>query len=264
MTREEFINFHIPALEKNEARHGLMLGLLAKLSAAPDTPMRLWTFGRPGACAMQSDSARSIVLCDLSEAECHALAEQVANLDFGGVQGPDETAHWFVARARQLGIDFTEPMPLGIQELRNAPIFPTVAGAARPVTEEDYDLYSAWYLAFNQEAIPSDPVPSHEEMMKRLVENRALFWEVDGHPVSLAVFSRRTRTGGGISLVYTPPEQRNCGYAGAVTAAVADMFFASGKEMVFLYTDLLNPYSNRCYAKIGFRQICSSWQYPRR
>lgn len=263
MTREEFIKFHVPALEKNEARHGLMLGLLTKLSDAPDTPMRLWTFGKPGACALQTDPARSIVLGNLSEAECHALAEQVVALDFGGAQGPDETAHWFVARARQLGLSFAEPMPLGIQELREAPIYPNVKGTARPVIMDDYDLFATWYLAFRDEAIPSDPVPTDDHMRKRIAEHKALFWEVDGRPVSLASVSRGTRNGGGIGPVYTPPEHRNRGYAGAVTAAAADLIFASGKSMVFLFTDLRNPYSNRCYEKIGFRQICSSWQYPR-
>jgi RimJ/RimL family protein N-acetyltransferase len=263
MTREEFVNFHVPVLEKNEARHGLMLGLLAKLSVAPDTPMRLWTFGKPGACAIQTDAARSIILGDLSKAECHKLAEQVAALDFGGVQGPDETAHWFVDHARQLGLSFADPMSLGIQELRQAPTYPDVAGAARPVTWEDYDLYAAWFLAFHNEAIPSDPVPTHDQMRKRLAEHKVLFWEVDGRPVSLASSSRGTRNGGGVGLVYTPPEHRRRGYAGAVTAAVSDIIFASGKSMVFLFTDLHNPYSNRCYHKIGFRQIASSWQYPR-
>jgi RimJ/RimL family protein N-acetyltransferase len=225
--------------------------------------MRLWTFGSPGKCAIQSDSAYSIVLSDLSEAECHALAEQVAALDFGGVQGPDETAHWFVARAGQLGVNFAEPMPLGIHELRKAPVYPDVEGAARPVTWEDYDLYVAWYLAFHNEAIPSDPVPTHDQMRKRLSEHKVLFWEVDGHPVSLASCSRGTRNGGGIGLVYTPPVHRKRGYAGAVTAAVSDIIFASGKSMVFLYTNLDNSSSNHCYQKIGFQQICSSWQYPR-
>jgi predicted GNAT family acetyltransferase len=179
------------------------------------------------------------------------------------VQGPDETAHWFVARARQLGVNFAEPMPLGIHELKETPVFPVVVGSARLASLEDYDLFAAWYLSFHEEAVPDDPVPYHDEMRKRLVESKAMFWEIDGRPVSLAKSGRSTRKGGSISLVYTPPDERNRGYAGAVTAAVADMLFTSGKTMVFLYTDLRNPYSNRCYAKVGFRQICSSWQYPR-
>jgi hypothetical protein len=52
-------------------------------------------------------------------------------------------------------------------------------------------------------------------------------------------------------------------YAGSVTAAVADAIFAEGRSMACLYVDLRNPYSRRCYAKIGFTPVCRSWYCPR-
>jgi predicted GNAT family acetyltransferase len=39
--------------------------------------------------------------------------------------------------------------------------------------------------------------------------------------------------------------------------------FAEGKTAACLYTDLRNPLSNRCYARIGFSPVCSSSHYPR-
>jgi hypothetical protein len=48
-----------------------------------------------------------------------------------------------------------------------------------------------------------------------------------------------------------------------VTAALVEFIFASGKMAACLYTNLLNPYSNRCYAKIGFEPVCESWHYHR-
>ena len=66
-----------------------------------------------------------------------------------------------------------------------------------------------------------------------------------------------------ISAVYTPPAQRGRGYAGSVTAAVAERIFAEGKAAACLYTDLRNPASNRCYAKIGFKPVCDAWHYAR-
>jgi hypothetical protein len=48
----------------------------------------------------------------------------------------------------------------------------------------------------------------------------------------------------------------------AVTAAVIESVFAEGKTMACLYTDLRNPSSNRCYARIGFRPVCDSAQNP--
>ena len=83
----------------------------------------------------------------------------------------------------------------------------------------------------------------------------------DGRQVLLAAIARRLRNAASIAPVYTPPEQRGRGYAGSVTAAVGERIFAEGRTAACLYTDLRNPISNRCYAKIGFRPYCDSWHY---
>jgi len=44
---------------------------------------------------------------------------------------------------------------------------------------------------------------------------------------------------------------------------VVDAIFAEGYATACLYTDLSNPYSNRCYAKLGFTPVCDSWVYRR-
>ena len=90
-----------------------------------------------------------------------------------------------------------------------------------------------------------------------------MFWEVGGEPVSLAGLARPTRNAAAIGPVYTPPEFRGCGYAGSVTADMAEFIFVSGKKAACLYTNPLNPYSNRCYAKIGLKPVCKSWHYRR-
>jgi predicted GNAT family acetyltransferase len=94
-------------------------------------------------------------------------------------------------------------------------------------------------------------------------ESRHFFWTVEDEPVSMAGIVRRTRHAAAIASVYTPPELRGRGYAGSVTAAVVERVFAEGKSIGCLYTDLRNPFSNRCYAKIGFKPVCCSWHYPR-
>ncbi len=45
--------------------------------------------------------------------------------------------------------------------------------------------------------------------------------------------------------------------------AVMERLFAEDKTTICLYTDLRNPISNRCYAKIGFKPYCDSWHYLR-
>ena len=79
----------------------------------------------------------------------------------------------------------------------------------------------------------------------------------------MAGIVRRTRRVAAIAGVYTPPALRRQGYGGSVTAAVADSVFAEGRTAACLYSDLRNPASNRCYAKIGFEPVCRSWHYLR-
>jgi predicted GNAT family acetyltransferase len=120
-----------------------------------------------------------------------------------------------------------------------------------------------WVAAFTHEATPHDPVPSRERLETLAREGSHVLWIIDGQPVSMAAIVRRTRNAAAIAAVYTPPVLRGNGYAGSVTAAVVDLAFAEGKTVACLYTDLRNPYSNRCYAKIGFMPVCDSCHIPR-
>ena len=57
-----------------------------------------------------------------------------------------------------------------------------------------------------------------------------------------------------IGPVYTPPEQRRKGYAGAAVAQVSQLFLDAGAR-VCLYTDQANPTSNGIYQAIGYRPV---------
>jgi predicted GNAT family acetyltransferase len=119
-----------------------------------------------------------------------------------------------------------------------------------------------WITAFHREAVPHDPAPQFADVENAAARGRFLFWTVEGQPVSVAAIARRLKTTAALNSVYTPPEWRGRGYAGSVTAA-AERAFAEGKLAVCLYTDLTNPFSNRCYAKVGFAPYCDSWHYLR-
>ena len=199
----------------------------------------------------------------MNAAQCHALAEATRSLDYPAVVGADETPRWFVERASSLGITFLEPIPQELQALRDKPVYPGVPGNARPVRAADTPLFSDWMTAFIREAIPRDPIPSPKQLAQSAASGRFQFWIADGQPVSMAGIMRRTRNAAAIAGVYTPPSLRGRGYAGSVTAAVIDAIFAEGRHIACLYVDLRNPYSSRCYAKIGFTPVCRSWYYPR-
>jgi RimJ/RimL family protein N-acetyltransferase len=262
-TLSEFSAYHGPALELDEVKHGLILSLIARAVDDRSLVVSYWTLGGPGACAIRLNH-RAIVLGALDEAECGNLAEQTLDTDYPGVVGPDLTAQWFTDRARNLGVEFLEPVPERIYAITGPPKFPGTSGVARTVTIEDSTLLAEWMTQFHREAIPREPAPSHAEAVRAAGEKRFLFWIDNGRPVSMATTIRRLKTSAAISYVYTPAEFRGRGYAGSVTAAMVERIQAEGRSTACLYADLGNPASNRCYTKIGFRPVCGSSHFHRR
>jgi predicted GNAT family acetyltransferase len=262
MQPSEFATYHLPALECDEARHNLIVAVLGRLAGENPPELLLWSLGKPGQCAIKAPGY-PILLGDVNAAQCHALAEATRSVDYPAVVGAEETARWFVKRATELGVTFLEPIPQQIQVLRGKPIYPGVPGHARQVGAADTPLFSDWMTAFVREAVPHDPVPTPEQLVQSAESGRFQLWIVSGEPVSMAGIMRRTPHTGAIAGVYTPPHLRGRGYAGSVTAAVVDAIFAEGRSIACLYVDLRNPFSSRCYAKIGFTPLCRSSYYPR-
>jgi predicted GNAT family acetyltransferase len=81
-------------------------------------------------------------------------------------------------------------------------------------------------------------------------------WDTGGRAVSMVGYSSPTPNSLRIAPVYTPPECRRRGYAGACTAAACSEILALGKQFVTLFADLANPTSNHVYQSIGFRPVC--------
>jgi predicted GNAT family acetyltransferase len=262
MTPLEFCGIHMLALERDEVRHNVMLAVLGEIVGSESSSVVTWTLGLPGQCAIMTPG-KPILIADLDDSQCRTLAEQTAQLDYPGVVGPDRTAIWFAQRATELGIKFLEPIPQRIHILTEKPKFPDAPGRARRTTFEDATKLADWIAAFVREATPHDVVPSRERLESFAGEGRHLLWIVDDEPVSMAAIVRRTRNAAAIASVYTPPDLRGKGYGGSVTAAAVEAAFAEGKTMACLYTDVRNPFSNRCYAKIGFKPVCYSAHIPK-
>jgi GNAT superfamily N-acetyltransferase len=259
---EDFAEFHLPALERDEVRYNLIIGLLGRLMTTEHNELRLWTLGGPGECAMQTTPRNLIILGELQRAQCRAFSEQMLDIDYPGVVGLDPIVPWFVEHAVERGMKFGEPIPQQIQALREGPIYPNVPGAAHVVGSADIEVFADWSIAFLKEAVPHDALPSRDALERTAAAGNYRFWIVNDEPVAMAGIVRRTRHAAAIAGVYTPPALRRCGYGAAATAAVADAVFAEGKAAACLYSDLRNPASNRCYAKVGFRPVCRAWHYP--
>src|SRR5689334_2138224 len=92
----DFCARHMVALERNEARHMMLLGALNT-----DTELasiQFWTLGAPGECAILRPNGL-LILGDLNARQSCALSEQLSNVDYKGVVGPDDSVLRFIERA---------------------------------------------------------------------------------------------------------------------------------------------------------------------
>lgn len=131
---------------------------------------------------------------------------------------------------------------------------PRPPGAARVATTADEDLALAWFDAFGRE-LGQDPADSAGILGNYLAEGGLVLWETVTGPVSMAALSGPIAGMTRISSVYTPPDLRRRGYAGAVTAAASQAALDRGAAEVLLFTDLANPTSNALYQRMGYEAV---------
>jgi predicted GNAT family acetyltransferase len=115
-----------------------------------------------------------------------------------------------------------------------------VAGRLRPAAVDERDLIVRWWRAFYAEAEPLHPDDAEQDVAARYDDRSLYVWEDGGEPASL-ICGRPTGNGyGWIGPVYTPPECRRHGYAGAGVAAVSRRLLDTGAPRCLLFTDLDN------------------------
>jgi predicted GNAT family acetyltransferase len=171
--------------------------------------------------------------------------------------------HW----AQISGKSPEHKMAMRIYKLEKVQPVSDVPGKLRAARDEDRPFVFDWYSNFHRDAFGEDPEPA---MVKKgatrffesdLLQRGMMIWEVDGKPVSMAGYTGPTPNGIRIGVVYTPPEQRNKGYASACTAGLSQHLLDLGFQFCFLFTDLMNPTSNRIYQRIGYAPVCDVDEY---
>ena len=256
----EFLERHFDALAQDEVRHNVILSILNQLRTTPDLPVRLWDLGAKGKCAVQR-SGYGIVLGNLTRVDAHRLANGVIDDEIPSVLGADDTSKWFVEAAAKHGRRFDRRIPQTIHLLDHSPQCPDSAGSTRIARKGDNEIVFQWLQAFVREAVPEDDLPTREEAASRIKHQRVYICCHNDQPVAMSCVGRVLERGVAISSVYTPPEFRGHGYAGAATAAIVREAFSRGFEYTYLFTDDGNPASQRCYARIGFRPHCRADMY---
>jgi predicted GNAT family acetyltransferase len=252
-------------LSSEPERHTVLLSVLARLTRrgsyafADEPPVLGWwpSDGAPQAAVLQTPPW-PMLLTALPGESAAQLAQAIADrgATLSGLNGPvaDATAvasAWrtvtgMTGRTRQrqrlyrLGtLTPPEPAPAGAARIASA------ADAARVV--------GPWFSAFTAEI--GEPEEAADVVAERLDRGQLMLWEVAGEPVSMAAHTDVLVGVARVGAVFTPPDRRGRGYAGAVTAAISKLALTRGARSVILFTDLANPTSNSLYRRLGYEPV---------
>ncbi len=132
-------------------------------------------------------------------------------------------------------------------------------GTWRYAEELDSSLIEKWFNLFeNDTGLPISPIDNVNKRVARFLKEREVFlWEDKGKIVSMTKKSRPTKNGVTVSMVFTPQEERNKGYARTLVTAVSRELLKDF-DFCVLYTDMMNPTSNKIYREIGYERIADS------
>jgi predicted GNAT family acetyltransferase len=132
-------------------------------------------------------------------------------------------------------------------------------GTWRYAEESDFSLIEKWFNLFESDTgMPISPIEHVKKRVAMFLKEREVFlWEDKGKIVSMMKKSRPTKNGITVTLVFTPKEERKKGYARTLVAAVSRELLKDF-DFCVLYTDMMNPTSNKIYREIGYKRIADS------
>ena len=251
----EFVDLAEPFLTRHEAEHGVMLGVA--MSAPTPAPGAYWGVAMDGssvaAAALRTDT-KLILSREGVPGAIAALAADASGARNQRILGPPASVERFAAAS---GRAWSAAMSQGIYECREVAAPRGLSGARRVARAEDRELLSEWSRRLHSEALGEDV--TGEEAIERVdghISRCSLHvWEDGGRAVSVAAAVAPTPHGIRINNVYTPPELRGRGYAGALVAALTQNVLDAGRQFAFLHTDLSNPTSNALYVRLGYRRV---------
>ncbi len=252
-----------PFLASDPVRHNLILTLLHARVAYPE-PGRYWMARDSGAAVGVAFQSPLDFFASVTPMRADAVAGLVeAIVDAGvilpGVNGEAATAARFAGQWTECRGSAAFPVEgLRIYELALAPQVTAAGGRMRKASLDDRDLILAWTRSFFIDV--GENARDLEPMVERRLEaGHFWLWE-DGGPVSMAAHSEPVEGVIRVQAVYTPPEKRNRGYAGACVGDLSRRMREAGHRCI-LYTDLGNPTSNSVYRRIGYRAVSEGLRY---
>lgn len=268
-----FLEHTRQALERDEALHNLMIGVVARLQERPDyyanQPAYLATWAEddaPTYAAVMTPPYGLLVAPLTPQAPPGgAVSAVIESLLVGSwpvpsVNGVSAASEQFArAWAERTGAKIDGMMRERLYELRAVRPPPAPPGFYRKAEARDIPTLAQWITAFRAEAIPIDPPLDGERIATQRLEIFSL-WD-DGGPVAMMGNNRNTPHLASVGFVYTPPGLRGRGYASALVAAGSQALLDSGRAGCVLFTDLGNPTSNDIYQKIGYEPLADFSMY---
>jgi len=144
-------------------------------------------------------------------------------------------------------------------------------GFLKAVSADDtstIDKCVLWHMAFLKDidAIDAKTITeasARKGLMTMIDANRLFVWQTETEVLSMIAFKPTPPDSCRVVQVYTPPQNRQKGYATAMTAAFSEYLMTTRKySCCLIVTDLANPISNSVYAKVGYEPIGEElWQY---
>ena len=262
----ELIELAGTCLELHESENNLPIGLayaLAKdpLRYGPKPPLLLSVLeqGEVVGVAVMTPPRRIILskfIANIKGAMAHLVRYLLAmDAPVPGVVGPASAAQAFSACWAEAVPSAAprETMRMRVFEARTVADVPFAAGALRLASMDDHPIMAQWTAAFSQEALgeSADLDGAKKSAARFIADGHLHIWDCNG-PVSMAKSARPMRNGVTVNAVYTPPEQRNKGYATSCVASLTKKLLSERYSFCSLFADLSNPTSNSIYAKIGY------------
>ncbi len=248
-------------LLQSEAENSLLIGIAQQQmdSKKTDHAAQFWASiaddsGITG-CAFRTPPYH-LTLSRMPAAAIPLLLEEVTALypDLPGVAGSIEEATLFAQSwSAQADVDWSVRVRTRVHRLTNVR-FPENPpdGTLRKPLDDEVATIREWAVDFVRETkIPDTP----NDFINKLLALSALYVWDDRGPRCMIAVSRESPNSASVSGVYTPPSDRQCGYASAAVATLSEKLLDKGKLFCCLYTDLANPVSNSIYQRIGYQPV---------
>ena len=253
-----------PFLASRPAEHNVILTLLG-VRAESGAEGRYWIVrDDSGTCVglvLQSPLTFPAAVTPMPRDAARAAVEAIVadGVSLPGVNGEVATAAAFAGHwAEVCGVGARPLIGMRLRQLGQLRHPEGVTGLDRAARTDDLDLLCQWMDAFA--AFTNEPPASAADVRRRIDLGQLTVREVDGVAVCLVGHTLPVAGLVRIGPVFTPPEQRRRGYAGACVATVSAAARSQGHGCI-LYTDLGNPTSNSVYRALGYATISETIRY---